>query len=74
MHYRLTIHRHGRYWGQFDCEGPDAQQRLDDLAARLPTEEGFQLQRLKGIGEERILSSSADGLRVLAAQIQYRPF
>ena len=34
---------------------------------------GFLLQRLKGVGEERILSSGADGLRVLAAQIQYKP-
>ena len=73
MHYRLTIHRHGQYWGQVDCEGPSALQHLDALAARLPAEDGFQLQRLKGVGEARILSSGADGLRVLAAQIQYRP-
>ena len=72
MNYRLQIHRHGIYWGHFDCEGANALQQLADIAARLPAEEGFQLQRQKGVGEQRILSSSADGLRVLAAQIQYR--
>ena len=41
-------------------------------AAQLPAEQGFQLKRQKGVGEERILSSNADGLRVLASQIQYR--
>ncbi|HYQ21793.1 hypothetical protein [Stenotrophomonas sp.] len=74
MHYRLTIRRHGQYWGQFDCEGPDALQHLQDVAARLPADDGFQLQQLKGVGEERILSSGAGGLRVLAAQIQYTAF
>ncbi|MHC1651834.1 hypothetical protein ACODUL_00870 [Stenotrophomonas maltophilia] len=72
MNYRLQIHRHGVYWGHFDCSGPDALQRLDSIAAQLPADQGYQLQRQKGIGEERILSSNADGLRVLASQIQYR--
>jgi len=72
MHYRLTIQRHGVHWGHFDCHGPDALQRLQAIAHRLPAEDGFQLQAQKGIGEERILSSTADGLRVLAAQVQYR--
>ncbi len=47
-------------------------QRMDTIAAQLPAEQGFQLKRQKGVGEERILSSNADGLRVLASQIQYR--
>lgn len=72
MNYRLQIHRHGAYWGHFDCSGPGALQRLDAIAAQLPAEQGFLLKRQKGSGEERILSSTADGLRVLAAQIQYR--
>ncbi|ENE1253119.1 hypothetical protein ABM187_003329 [Stenotrophomonas maltophilia] len=72
MNYRLQIHRDGAYWGHFDCSGPDALQRMDSIAAQLPAHQGFQLKRQKGVGEERILSSNADGLRVLAAQIQYR--
>ncbi|MEG0185178.1 MAG: hypothetical protein RR704_17210 [Stenotrophomonas sp.] len=72
MHYRLTIQRHGIHWGHFDCDGPDALQRMQDIAARLPSAEGFSLQQQKGVGEERILSSTSEGLRVLAAQIQYR--
>ena len=72
MHYRPTIQHNGIHWGHFDCDGPNALQRIDAIAARLPAAEGFSLQRQKGIGEERILSSTADGLRVLAAQIQYR--
>lgn len=72
MNYRLQIHRNGAYWGHFDCSGPDARQHMDSIAAKLPVDQGYQLQRQKGIGEERILSSNADGLRVLAVQIQYR--
>ena len=72
MNYRLLVHRHGAYWGHFDCQGADALQRLEAIAAHLPNAAGLQLQRQKGIGEERILSSNAEGLRVLAAQIQYR--
>lgn len=72
MNYRLSIQRNGVHWGCFDCCGPDALQHLADIAARLPVSEGFTVQRQKGVSEERILSSSADGLRVLAAQIQYR--
>ena len=72
MNYRLQVYRHGAYWGHFDCSGPDALQRLDAIAAQLPADQGFQLKRKKGVGEERILSSNADGLRVLASQIQYR--
>ncbi|WP_164282524.1 hypothetical protein [Stenotrophomonas maltophilia] len=72
MNYRLQIHRDGGYWGHFDCSGPDALQHMDSIAAQLPADQGFQLKRQKGIGEERILSSNADGLRVLASQIQYR--
>ncbi|MBH1433689.1 hypothetical protein I5U42_20545 [Stenotrophomonas maltophilia] len=72
MNYRLQIHHDGAYWGHFDCSGPDARQRMDSIAAQLPADQGFQLKRQKGVGEERILSSNADGLRVLAAQIQYR--
>ncbi len=45
---------------------------MDAIAAQLPAGQGFQLKRQKGVGEERILSSNADGLRVLAAQVQYR--
>ena len=45
---------------------------MDAIAAQLPADQGFQLKRQKGVGEERILSSNADGLRVLASQIQYR--
>ncbi|ACF52088.1 hypothetical protein D7U98_22925 [Stenotrophomonas maltophilia] len=71
MNYRLQIHRDGVYWGHFDCSGPDALRRMDNIAAQLPADQGFQLQRQKGVGEERILSSNADGLRVLASQIQY---
>ncbi|WP_303635855.1 hypothetical protein [Stenotrophomonas tuberculopleuritidis] len=71
MHYRLTVQRHGIHWGHFDCDGPNALQHLEAIAARLPAEEGFLVQRQKGIGEQRILSSGSDGLRVLAAQIQY---
>lgn len=72
MNYRLQIHRDGAYWGHFDCAGPDALQRMDAIAAQLPAGQGFQLKRQKGVGEERILSSNADGLRVLAAEVQYR--
>lgn len=72
MNYRLRIHRHGAYWGHFDCSGPDALQRMESIAAQLPGQQGFQLQRQKGVGEERILSSDAGGLRVLATRIQYR--
>ena len=72
MNYRLQIHRDGAHWGHFDCSGPDALRRMDAIAAQLPADQGFQLKRQKGVGEERILSSNADGLRVLASQIQYR--
>lgn len=72
MNYRLQIHRNGACWGHFDCSGPDALQRMDAIAAQLPADQGFQLTRQKGVGEERILFSNADGLRVLASQIQYR--
>lgn len=72
MNYRLQIHRDGVYWGHFDCSGPDALQRMDAIAAQLPADQGFQLKQQKGVGEERILSSNADCLRVLASQIQYR--
>ncbi|KAF1012829.1 MAG: hypothetical protein GAK31_03909 [Stenotrophomonas maltophilia] len=74
MNYRLQIHRDGAYWGHFDCSGPDALQHLQRLAEQLPREQGFQLQRQKTTGEDRILSSTVDGLRVLATQLRYADF
>jgi hypothetical protein len=72
MNYRLQVYRDGAYWGHFDCSGPDALLRMDASSPHGCPANRASSQRQKGIGEERILSSNADGLRVLAAQIQYR--
>lgn len=71
-HYRLIIHRHDQRLGQFDSEGPQAREHLIALAARLPDADGFRLQWQQAIGEQRLLHSGPDGLKVLSSEPVYR--
>jgi len=70
--YRLIIHCHGQRWGQFDSEGPQAHEHLIALAARLPEADGFGLQWQQVVGEQRLLHSGPDGLKVLSSEAVYR--
>lgn len=70
--YRLIIHRHEQRWGRFDSEGPRAREHLIALAARLPEADGFRLQWQQAVGEQRLLHSGPDGLKVLSSEAVYR--
>lgn len=70
--YRLIIHCHDQRWGQFDSEGPQAHEHLIALAARLPEADGFGLQWQQVVGEQRLLHSGPDGLKVLSSEAVYR--
>lgn len=70
--YRLIIHCQDQRWGQFDSEGPQAREHLIALAARLPDADGFRLQWQQAVGEQRLLHSGPDGLKVLSSEPVYR--
>ncbi|MCF7749980.1 hypothetical protein KQ945_04410 [Bacillus subtilis subsp. subtilis] len=70
--YRLVILQHGTLLGHLDSTGPQARQHLQQLAARLPATEGFALQWQQAIGEQRLLSSGPQGLKVLGSQAVYQ--
>lgn len=70
--YRLIVHRNDVLLGRFDSDGPQARQHLQTIAATLPAAEGFQLQWQQAVGEQRLLSSGPQGLRVLSSEAVYQ--
>ncbi|MFN4160841.1 MAG: hypothetical protein ACK4FW_02485 [Stenotrophomonas sp.] len=70
--HRLIVHQHGVLLGRFDSDGPQARHNLHTLAAQLPAAQGFQLQWQQAVGEQRLLSSGPQGLRVLSSEVVYQ--
>lgn len=71
--HRLIIHHHDRLWGHFDSSVPWSLQAVQDLAARLPEADGYRLELLVSRGEQRLLESSPDGVRVLYSNPLFIP-
>lgn len=73
MHiYRLIIRRHDRLLGHFESSTPWSREAVEDIAARLGTDDGYQLELLIADGERRLLESSPDGIRVLSIEYQFK--
>lgn len=70
--HRLIVHQYGVLLGRFDSDGPQARHNLHTLAAQLPALHGFHLQWQQAIGEQRLLSSGPQGLRVLSSEVVYQ--
>ncbi|MBO1015820.1 cytoplasmic protein [Achromobacter sp. SD115] len=66
--YRLIIKRDGRLIGHFESTAASALDDSRDIAARLPAKDGFQLSLMVADGERRLLESTPQGIRLLAAE------
>ncbi len=70
--YRLIIRRYDRLLGHFESSTPWSREAVEDIAARLGTGDGYQLELLIADGERRLLESSPDGIRVLSIEYQFK--
>jgi hypothetical protein len=66
--YRLIVHRNQKLLGHFESSTPWASEAIDELVARLPASEGFELQLLVATDERRLIEASASGIRVLGRE------
>ncbi|WP_325950297.1 cytoplasmic protein [Pseudomonas putida] len=66
--YRLVVQRHQKLLGHFESSTPWASEAIEDLIARLPVSEGFELQLLVAKEERRLIESSSAGIRVLGCE------
>ena len=73
MHiYRLIIRRHDRLLGYFESSTPWSREAVEDIAARLGSDDGYHLELLIADGERRLLESSPDGIRVLSIEYRFK--
>lgn len=70
--YRLIIRRHDRLLGHFESSSPWSREAVEDISARLGTDDGYQLELLIADGERRLLESSPEGIRVLSIEYLFK--
>lgn len=71
-HYRLVVHQNNQLLGHFESQGPNAPQAIAVIKEKLTEVEGITLTLQQAYGEDRVLSSNHEGLKVLASTPRFK--
>ncbi|MCQ4288371.1 cytoplasmic protein [Pseudomonas stutzeri] len=71
--YRLNIGRYQKHLGHFESDAPWALEAMQDIAQRLPADEGYRVEMQVSDGERRYLEVGPSGIRVLGTEHSFRP-
>lgn len=71
-HYRLVVHQNNQLLGHFESQGPNAQQAITLIKEKLSEIEGVVLTLQQAYSEDRVLSSTHEGLKVLASTPKFK--
>lgn len=69
--YKVTVLKHNKLWCEVIINQRDSASTLNDINARFPRSQGFTCSIYKKTGENRILSASDQGIKVLAIEEKY---
>lgn len=71
--YRLEVWRDERLWCRIEADAAHAREAVADLAARLPSAEGYRLALSVADAERRLLRAEDGRIEVLAREPLWRP-
>ena len=69
--YKIIVLRNNKAWCDIIINNNSTQSILKDISSRYPNSDGFTCQLYKKTGENRILSASEKGIKVLAIEDTY---